>query len=35
MNYRNKGGIAIIVASLFSATVWAGQGPAGHSHGHG
>jgi uncharacterized cupredoxin-like copper-binding protein len=35
MKYRNKGGIAIVVASLLSATVWAGQDPAGHSHGHG
>jgi uncharacterized cupredoxin-like copper-binding protein len=35
MKHWNKGGIAIVVASLLSATVWAGQGAAGHSHGHG
>jgi uncharacterized cupredoxin-like copper-binding protein len=35
MKYWNRGGIAIVVGSLLSATVWAGQGPAGHSHGHG
>jgi uncharacterized cupredoxin-like copper-binding protein len=35
MKHWNRGGIAIVVASLLSATVWAGQGPAGHSHVHG
>ena len=35
MKYCNTLGIAIVAASLLSATVWAGQGPVGHSHGHG
>jgi uncharacterized cupredoxin-like copper-binding protein len=34
VKYCNKLGIAIVVTSLLSATVWAGQGPSGHSHGH-
>ena len=34
MNW-NKRGIALSSALLFSASAWAGEGPAGHKHGHG
>jgi uncharacterized cupredoxin-like copper-binding protein len=30
----SKSGIAIVAATLLSATAWAGEGPAGHSHSH-
>jgi uncharacterized cupredoxin-like copper-binding protein len=32
MKNWNKAGVVLVAASLLSATVWAGQGPAGHSH---
>lgn len=35
MKKWNKGGIALVAATLLSASVWAGQGPAGHGHHHG
>src|SRR6188472_4256641 len=30
-----RSGIALVAATLLSAQAWAGEGPAGHSHGHG
>ncbi len=30
-----RSGIALVAATLLSAHAWAGEGPAGHSHGHG
>ena len=34
MNWT-KSGIALVAATLLSANAWAGEGPSGHSHGHG
>ncbi len=35
MKKWNKGGITLVAATLLSANVWAGPGPAGHGHHHG
>ena len=34
MNWT-RSGIALVAATLLSAHAWAGEGPSGHSHGHG
>lgn len=34
MNWT-RSGIALVAATLLSANAWAGEGPSGHSHGHG
>jgi uncharacterized cupredoxin-like copper-binding protein len=33
MKNWNRSGIALVAAALLSANAWAGEGPAGHSHG--
>jgi uncharacterized cupredoxin-like copper-binding protein len=35
MTNWHQSAIALIAAALLSATAWAGEGPAGHKHGHG
>src|SRR3954463_1565449 len=35
MRNWNTGRIALVAATLISAGAWAGEGPAGHDHGHG
>jgi len=35
MKNWNKNGVALVATILLAAKAWAGEGPAGHSHGHG